>query len=292
MAEKIPYKTLNNFTKVPMLGFPTWGWGETMQGVIGKTVKDAIDMGYRYIDTAPNGNEEEVGDALYEKIMDGTVKREDLYIVGKLWDPKVFHDPALIKDSLLSTLRNLNLTYLDSYILQCPEGDLQFVDTWHEMEKHVDNFVVKSIGLSNFNEKQIDHLYTSARCLPVTNQFDCNPYLLQQELCTLCRSKNLAVTVYNPFGSSSLLEDATIESLAQKYRKTPEQILLRYQIQQGHVVIPISFSKTKLKENLDIFKFDLAKADVATLGKLDRNKQYTSLSALSYVSGFSIGSMY
>lgn len=137
--------------------------------------------------------------------------REDLYIVGKLWDPKVFHDPALIKDALLKTLRNLNLTYLDSYILQCPEGDLQFFDTWHEMEKLVDNFVVKSIGLSNFNEKQIEHLYTSARCLPVTNQFDCNPYLMQQELCTLCRSKNIAVTVYNPFGSSTLLEDTTVK---------------------------------------------------------------------------------
>lgn len=135
---------------------------------------------------------------------------EDLYIVGKLWDPKVFHDPALIKDALMSTLRNLNLTYLDSYILQCPEGDLQFVDTWHEMEKLVDNFIVKSIGLSNFNEKQIEHLFTSARCLPVTNQFDCNPYQMQQELCGICRSKSVAVTVYNPFGSSELLEDATV----------------------------------------------------------------------------------
>lgn len=79
------------------------------------------------------------------------------------------------------------------------------------MEKLVDNFVVKSIGLSNFNEKQIEHLYTGARCLPVTNQFDCNPYLMQQELCGLCRSKNMAITVYNPFGSSTLLEDATVK---------------------------------------------------------------------------------
>lgn len=111
----------------------------------------------------------------------------------------------------MSTLRNLNLTYLDLYILQCPEGDLQFVDTWHEMEKLMDNFIVKSIGLSNFNEKQIYHLFTSARCLPVTNQFDCHPYLMQQELCELCRSKNMAVTVYNPFGSSALLEDSTVK---------------------------------------------------------------------------------
>lgn len=78
------------------------------------------------------------------------------------------------------------------------------------MEKLVDNFVVKSIGLSNFNEKQIEHLYTSARCLPVTNQFDCHPYLMQHELCGICKSKNMAVTVYNPFGSTTLLEDLTV----------------------------------------------------------------------------------
>lgn len=141
-----------------------------------------------------------------------SIHREDLYIVGKLWDPKVFHDPALIKDAILSTLRNLNLTYLDLYVLQCPEGD-QFVDTWHEMEKLVDNFIVKSIGLSNFSEQQIKHLLVSARCLPVTNQFDCHPYLAQRELSAYCRSKNIAVTVYNPFGSSALLEDPTVHKV-------------------------------------------------------------------------------
>jgi len=90
------------------------------------------------------------------------------------------------------------------------------------------------------------------------------------------------VTVYNPFGSSALLEDPTIESIAQTYRKTPEQILLRYQIQQGHIAIPISISKIKLKENIDTFKFEIKKHDMVQLGKLDRNKNYSSLNALSY----------
>lgn len=91
--------------------------------------------------------------------------REELYIVGKLWNPKAFHDPALIKGELMSTLRNLNLTYLDLYVIQCPEGEVQNVnDTWHEMEKLIDNFIVKSIGVSNFNEEQISYLLTSARC--------------------------------------------------------------------------------------------------------------------------------
>lgn len=138
------------------------------------------------------------------------VNREDLYIVGKLWNPKAFHDPGLIKVELLSTLRNLNLTYLDLYVIQCPEGENQINDTWHEMEKLIDNFIVKSIGVSNFNEEQIKRLLTSARCLPVTNQFDCHPYLTQQKLSEFCRSKNIAVTVYNPFGSSNLLEDQQV----------------------------------------------------------------------------------
>ncbi len=135
-----------------------------------------------------------------------------MYIVGKLWNPKAFHDPTLIKDELLSTLRNLNLTYLDQYVIQCPESgsDLNFNDTWHEMEKLIDNFIVKSIGVSNFNEDQINHLLTSARCTPVTCQFDCHPYLTQKKLSDFCRSKNIAVTVYNPFGSSNLLEDPQV----------------------------------------------------------------------------------
>lgn len=130
--------------------------------------------------------------------------------MGKLWNPKAFHDPALIKHELLSTLRNLNLTYLDLYVIQCPEGELQFNDTWHEMEKLIDNFIVKSIGVSNFNEEQISHLLTMARCYPVTCQFDCHPYLTQKKLSEFCRSKHIAVTVYNPFGSSTLLEDPQV----------------------------------------------------------------------------------
>ncbi|KAJ6641728.1 1,5-anhydro-D-fructose reductase [Pseudolycoriella hygida] len=276
-------KLLNNGTKIPMLGFSTWGWGETGKGIIEQAVKDAIDLGYRYIDTAPiNGNEEEVGNAITKKISDGVVKREDLYIVGKLLNPKAFHDPALIKIELLSTLRNLNLTYLDLYVIQSPEGDLQFNDTWHEMEKLVDNFIVKSIGVSNFNEDQINQLLTSARCFPVTCQFDCHPYLTQKKLSDFCRSKHIAVTVYNPFGSSTLLEDPQVESIAKTYRKTPEQILLRYQIQRGHIAIPISISKITLRENMDIFKFELKNHDMVALGKLDRNKNYSSLSVLSY----------
>ncbi|KAG4076806.1 hypothetical protein HA402_009152 [Bradysia odoriphaga] len=284
MSSKIPNEVLNNGAKIPMLGFSSWGWGETGKGIIEQAVKDAIDLGYRYIDTAPiNGNEEEVGNAILTKINEGVVKREELYIVGKLWNPKAFHDPALIKDELLSTLRNLNLTYLDLYVIQCPEGEVQNVnDTWHEMEKLIDNFIIKSIGVSNFNEDQINYLLTSARCTPVTCQFDCHPYLTQKEMSKFCRSKNIAVTVYNPFGSSALLEDPQIESIAQTYRKTPEQILLRYQIQRGHIAIPISISKMKLRENMDIFKFELKSPDMLALGKLDRNKNYSSLNALSY----------
>lgn len=140
------------------------------------------------------------------------LNREDLYIVGKLLNPTAFHNPALIKDELLSTLRNLNLTYLDLYVIQCPDSgsDLNFNDTWHEMEKLIDNFIVKSIGVSNFNEDQMHHLLTSARCTPVTCQFDCHPYLTQKKLSDFCRSKNIAVTVYNPFGSSTLLEDPQV----------------------------------------------------------------------------------
>lgn len=141
-----------------------------------------------------------------------SINREDLLIVGRLWDPNAFHDPALIKDALLSTLKNLNLTYLDLYVLQCPDGEQKFVDTWHEMEKLLDSFGVKSIGVSNFNEEQVKRLLVGACNLPVSNQFECHPYRTENKLSEFCKSRNIAVTVYNPFGSSALLEDPVVST--------------------------------------------------------------------------------
>lgn len=138
-----------------------------------------------------------------------------MYLVGKLSDPKAFHKPELIKESLLSTLRHLNVAYLDLYVIDCPEGNSMFssdafVDTWYEMEKLVDNFLVKSIGVSNFNEELLKHLMNSARFSPVTNQLECPPCFTQRSIRDYCREKRIFITAFNITASSSLIEDPMV----------------------------------------------------------------------------------
>lgn len=138
-----------------------------------------------------------------------------MYLVGKLSDPKAFHKPELIKESLLTTLRQLNVAYLDLYVIDCPEGNSifssdAFVDTWYEMEKLVDNFLVKSIGVSNFNDELIKHLMNSARFAPVTNQLECPPSFTQRTIRDYCREKRIFITAFNITASSSLIEDPMV----------------------------------------------------------------------------------
>jgi len=274
----IPSEVLNNGTKMPVLGLSSLGWSD-VPGATTQAVKDGIDLGYRYIDTTPVGtNEKEVGEAIGAKIKEGVVKREELYLVGKLWDTRAFHNPALIDEVLLTTLRNLNVAYIDMYIINCPEGivfaDEGFVDTWNAMENLVDKFLVKSIGLSQFSEEQIHHLLIAARVYPVTNQIENNPYHTQKALTEFCKQKRIVVTASGIFGSKDLIEDPLIMAMAKKYKRTPEQILLRYQVDKGHISIPEVNDKSALISNLDIFMFELNESDIADMDKLDRNKQY------------------
>jgi len=274
----IPNEVLNNNSKIPILGLGSTGWGNE-EGATRQGVKDAIDLGYRHIDTTPIGkNEVEVGEAIAAKIKEGVVKREELYVVGKMLDTKIFHNPALIKAGILTTLRNLNLAYIDLYIITCPEGDLfaadAFTDTWDEMEKLVDYFLVKSIGLANFNAQQIQHLLISARVSPAVNQLECHPHFAQKALQEFCSQKRILVTAFNVFGSPALIEAPMIMDMAKKYKRTPEQILIRYQIDKGHLAVPQVRGKSELMSNLDVFKFEINESDLAALSKLDGKKQY------------------
>ncbi|XP_037049259.1 aldo-keto reductase family 1 member B1-like [Bradysia coprophila] len=277
----IPTVVLGNATKIPVLGLASWGWSESAPDSITQSVKDAIDLGYRFFDTTPGKNEEEIGEAIFAKIKEGVVKREEIYLIGKLGDSKAFHKPELIKEALMTTLRHLNVAYLDMYVIDCPEGNSMFssdafVDTWYEMEKLVDNFLVKSIGVSNFNEELIKHLMNSARFAPAVNQLECPPSYTQRSIRDYCREKRIFITGYNITASSSLIEDPVILDLAKKYSKTAEQILLRYQIDMGHIALSQLQTKMQMKNNLEIFKFELSKGDLLAMEKLDRRtKIYT-----------------
>jgi len=219
--------------------------------------------------------------------------REELFVTSKLWNTN--HDPALVRAGIEETLKQLGLSYLDLYLIHWPQGyahvgddlfpkneageqlhtNFDLSETWKAMEALVDAGLTKSIGLSNFNARQVDKIVGSARIQPVTNQIELHPFWLQKKIAAHCRSKNIVITAYSPLGSPAnpwvkeddrvLLNEPKLHEIAKKYNKTPAQILIRYQMDIGNIVIPKSVTKARIVGNFEVFDFKLTAEDIATL---------------------------
>lgn len=167
-------------------------------------------------------------------------------------------------------------------------SDVDYMDTWKEMEKMVEKGLTKSIGLSNFNESQIQRVLDNCKIKPVTNQVECHPYLNQIKLMNFCKSKGITITAYSPLGSPDrpwakpddpqLTEDPKIKAIANKYKKTAAQICIKYQLQRGNIVIPKSVTKSRIIENINVFDFELTSEDISTIDTFDCNGRICPLS--------------
>ncbi|XP_078400877.1 aldo-keto reductase family 1 member B1 isoform X3 [Cetorhinus maximus] len=281
MAAASATRLLNNGCRIPLLGLGTW---KSDPGVVGKAVSAAIDAGYRHIDGAYSYmNEAEVGAAVKKKIEEGVVTREDLFIVSKLWC--TCHAPEDVKPSLMQTLTALQLTYLDLYLIHFPVG-------FQAMEVLVDEGLVKSIGVSNFNISQLERLLSVARIIPAVNQVELHPYLTQPELVEFCATRDIALTAFSPLGSpgrtvlndsadpKDLLKDPVVEVIAKNHRKSSAQVLLRFHVQRNIATIPKSVTPARIQENAEIFDFELMDEDLQSLLTLNKNWRVCQLTML------------
>uniref|UniRef100_A0AAA9SK09 NADP-dependent oxidoreductase domain-containing protein n=1 Tax=Bos taurus TaxID=9913 RepID=A0AAA9SK09_BOVIN len=272
---------LNDGHFIPVLGFGTAVPPEVPRSEALEATKFAIEVGFRHIDCARvYQTEEQVGQAIRSKIADGTVKREDIFYTSKLWC--TFLRPDLVQPALEKSLKDLQLDYVDLYLIHFPvsmkPGEellpkdengkiiLDSVDlcrTWEALEKCKDAGLTKSIGVSNFNHKQLEKILNKPglKYKPVCNQVECHPYLNQSKLLDFCKSRDIVLVAYSALGSQRikgwvnqnhpvLLEDPVLCAIAKKNKQTPALVALRYQIQRGVVVLIKSFNKKRIKENI------------------------------------------
>jgi D-xylose reductase len=295
--------------RLPAVGLGLW---KVEKSAAARTVEEAARIGYRHFDSAYDyGNEVDSGEGFRRVLSSGMCRREELWITSKLWN--TYHAPEHVRPALERSLQMLQLDYLDLFLIHFPIS-LAFVpferyppnwlyepesstphlkparvpiaDTWRAMEDLVRAGLVRNIGVSNFGVSLLRDLLSYADIPPAVLQVEMHPYLTQEKLLRFCKESNIAVTAFSPLGAASYysigmagegdsaLEEAMVRDIAQQHRRSPAQVLLRWGVQRGTVVIPKSTRMERLRENLAVFDFELTDDEMAAISGLNRNRRF------------------
>ncbi|AKZ59298.1 2,5-diketo-D-gluconate reductase A [Streptomyces ambofaciens ATCC 23877] len=264
---KVPPIILNNGVEMPQLGFGVW---QVPDDEAETAVAQALEAGYRSIDTAAiYGNEEGTGKA----VAASGVAREDLFVTTKLWNSDQGYDSTL--RAFDTSLEKLGLEYVDLYLIHWPTpAKERYVDTYKAFEKlHADGRV-RAIGVSNFLPEHLERLIGETSVVPAVNQIELHPHLQQHALREFHAEHGIATEAWSPLGSGKgILEIPAIVAIAQKHGRTPAQVVLRWHLQTGNVVIPKSVTPSRIEENIDVFGFSPDTEDLAAISALNEDRR-------------------
>jgi diketogulonate reductase-like aldo/keto reductase len=260
--------TLSNGVEIPCIGFGTW---QTPDGDVAvSSVLSALEAGYRHIDTAQGyGNEESVGIAVKKS----GIKREEIFITSKLANNDHGYERTMA--AFEGTMKRLDMDYLDLYLIHWP-NPIAFRDNWQEanagtwkaFEELYKAKRIRAIGISNFHPHHIEELMKTATIAPMVNQIRLCPGDTQDEVVDYCRAHNILLEAYSPFGVGKLFEVPEMKALAEKYGKTIAQIAIRWSLQRGYLPLPKSVTPSRIRENVDVFDFELEESDVELIANL------------------------
>ncbi|XP_022672765.1 1,5-anhydro-D-fructose reductase-like isoform X1 [Varroa destructor] len=314
MANVCPKIKLNDGNELPVLGLGTWMVGP---GEVYDAVCHAIDIGYRHLDCAlAYENEDGIGRAIADKIKQGVLSRDDLFVTSKNWNTYRSSEEKVL-EGFQKTMTDLKLKYLDLYLIHWPfswkeDGeifpkddkggfyttDADFMIAWKAMEKLQKAGKVRSIGVSNFNSEQISRVLAEGSVKPVTNQVESHTYLQQEKLRAFCAEHNIVITAYSPLGSPYKpfaldgpipIKHPALIDIGKTHGKSPAQVMLRFQLQRGIVVIPKSTNYERMRENFQLFDFELTQSEMNTIKKLDKAYRFVSMDAMKCHKYFPFG---
>jgi diketogulonate reductase-like aldo/keto reductase len=259
----IPTISLNDGNTMPQVGFGVW---RVSNDEAKSAVAEAVEAGYRSIDTASiYGNEEGVGEAVRAV----SVPREELFITTKVWNDRQGYDSTL--QAFDESLARLKLDYVDLYLIHWPmAGSETYRDTWRALIKLKQDGRARSIGVSNFMVEHLQRVIDETGVTPAVNQIELHPRFQQKELSAFHRANGIATEAWSPLGQGTILADETMTAIGRKYGKTPAQVILRWHIDNGFIVIPKSVTPSRIRENVDVFDFSLDADDMRAIEGLDR----------------------